>query len=298
MSGPSSQFAFRDHSYTFAFFNTTTMNFQTASEKKKLISLFAVFYGLSAIMLIMIFTVFWNGDSTETVDLKGKRLTTDDQLAQVDDVLHNHLNGIQWLDKKFASLLTDSGMKADFDLTYNQIQHAELAFRKAIDSFDGRSVPTRIIGRYTEIISTYKAALENRKAIDDMQRGIAQGSKQLNHDREALAQLKSNILRKDSVALITSDELKSDKRSDRYAASFPSADYDLLKSENKYLKSELKLLEERISGQRNSKSSLNEARKTYFNMLMEDEGGKSSGGAKIQRASTVKSTGYEGAKDQ
>jgi len=274
------------------------MNFQTTSEKKKLISLFAVFYGLSATLLIMIFTIFWNGGSTDIVDLKGKRLTTDEQLAQVDDVLHNHLNGLQWLDRKFASLLTDSGMKANFDPTLNEIQRAELSLRKAIDSFDGRSVPTRIIGRYTEIISMYKSALESRKAIDDMQRGITQGSKQLISDREALAQMKSNILKKDSAEIATSDELKSDKHSDRYSASFPSADYDLLKSENKYLKSELKMLEERVSGQRNSKNSLNEARKTYFNMLMEDEGGKPSGGSKLQRVSTVKSTGYQGAKDQ
>lgn len=272
------------------------MTAQHISEKKKITFLFAGFYSVSALLLVFIFTVFWNGPSGGAIDQKNKRLSTDEQLSQIDNLLQDHINGLQFLDKKFAALLLDSGIKANFDSTYNKIQKAELAFKNALDSIDGKVVVSRNAEKLNLIISSYKSALENRKPIDDMQHGITTGSKQNNNDQHGFAQFKSEISRRDSTIAALYEQLKQGDHSDRYAMSFPSTDYKLLKNENKYLKSELKVMEAKLSGQRSSKASLNEANKAYANMLITDPA-KSSTNNKAPR-STIKATGYEENKDQ
>ena len=272
------------------------MTAQHTSEKKKITFLFAGFYSASALLLVFIFTVFWNGSSGGAIDQKYKRLSTDEQLSQIDNLLQEHIKGLQFLDKKFAALLIDSGINANFDSTYNKIQKSELEFKNAIDSIEGKVMETKNIEKLNLIISSYKSALENRKPIDDMQHGITTGSKQNNNDQRGLEQFKSEISRRDSTIAVLYEQLKQGDHSDRYAMSFPNTDYKLLKNENKYLKSELKVMEARLSGQRSSKASLNEANKTYANMQLTDPP-KSSTNAKMPR-STIKATGYEDNKDQ
>jgi hypothetical protein len=237
------------------------------TEKKRMTFIFFGFYAASAVLLILIFTVFWNRNSADGISRAGKNhLSGDDQLLQAEDLLQERLNNVQYADKKFASLLADSGIKANFDTIFNKIQEKESAFRHAVDSISGMEVSVRNLGKFNQIISSYKSALENRNAIDDIQKGITLGSKQFHKDQQALIQLRDNLLKKDSSIAGLNEQLKTGAdQKDRYAVSFPSTDYKLLKNENKYLKSELKLMEMKLTNQRNSKNIVSDEDKTFVN---------------------------------
>jgi len=266
------------------------MIFKNLDEKKRMTWIFAGFYTSAAMLLILIFTVFWDSRNGEGNGIaKNMRLSGNEQLTQMDNLLQDHLNGLQYLDKKFASLLIDSGMNANFDTTYNKIRNAESAFSNAIDSIDRITVNAKYLGKFNQIISSYKSALENRKPMDDMQQGVTLGCKQINNNQQALIKFKTDLLKKDSSIAELNEQLKPGSV-DRYAVSFPNSDFKLLRNENKYLKSELKLMEARFGSQRNSKNSLTDENKTIVNVKL-NEPAKS----KIDRS---KETGYENTKRQ
>jgi len=259
------------------------MTFKNTTEKKRMTYIFAGFYSSAAILLILIFTIFWENNSTNS------GVSGDQELTQIDNVLRDHLNGLQYLDKKFASLLIDSGIKADFDTTFNKARKAELAFSSAIDSIGRSAVSAKNMGKLNQIIFAYKTALENRKAMDDMQQGITLGSKQIRNDEQTLLRFKNDGLKKDSSITELNGQIKS-KPADRYAVSFPSSDYKLLRNENEYLKSELKLMEIKFAEQRNHKLRLNEEMEEYANLQVTDQA-KSSVNRKAERGHAKPVTG-------
>lgn len=216
------------------------------SEKKRITWLFAGFYALSAFLVIMILTVFWNNEtaSANQGNKKYIRLTGNQLLAQTDNFLNDYVETLKDLDKKYAALMIDSGIKANFELPAARIFQVELSLRNAIDSIDKVTSYGKNKIALVQLLSSYKDILENRRIIDDMQRAFLNMSKQLNGDQKNLSMLQSDATMKDSTIAALENSIRL-RRSDIVPSSSAKSAYVLLEKENDYLKSEIERLKKK-----------------------------------------------------
>ncbi|HTS44496.1 MAG TPA: hypothetical protein VMH01_08880 [Puia sp.] len=222
------------------------MSLTNISEKKRITRLFAGFYALSAVLVIMILTVFWSNETftanqgnKKYVHLSGKQL-----LSQTDNFLNDYVETLQDLDKKYAALMIDSGIKANFDPPATRILQTEQSLRSAIDSIDKVTSYGKNKIVLVQLLSSYKDILENRRTIDDMQRAVLNMSKQLNGDQKNLSRLQSDASMKDSTIAALENRIRL-RRSEVFPSSSTKSAYILLEKENDYLKSEIERLKKK-----------------------------------------------------
>jgi hypothetical protein len=269
------------------------MKFTSTSEKQKLSLLFAGYYVSSAVLILLLLTVFLVNRASDHLDNGRKNgLTGEQQLAQACSLLQERLRDLQQLDEKYTILIRDSGVKANYDVLTGRIKNSEVALRRVIDSVDKLSLYGNMRDQMNQLSYSCKAVLEYHRSIDELQQAVALASKQLNLDQRSLIGLSRTIAKRDSIIADIKVHSQSDNNS-RYDSKFSDADYRLLKSENNYLKSELELMQRQFQAFYEKKMAQSPDTKTAKSQHL-NQTGKSAVTPTLNTGTNTKEVKYEG----
>ncbi|PWT73447.1 MAG: hypothetical protein C5B59_13390 [Bacteroidetes bacterium] len=230
-------------------------NNSVMTERKKMTWIFSGFYVASILLLILTLTVFWDSAiSDQPRDKNGLKLTMNQQLSNADRVLNDNLVNLQQLDNRFIGLLADSGIRANFEPLVNKIISTELLLRKNIDSIKTSNATKRNAWQFNDITAPYLAVLDSRRALDNLQKAVSLGSKQMDTDQQYIARLKGDLSQKG----ISNAEIENMARIQKpsYSLNSSSSDLRLLRAQNEFLKSEMRILQMKNAKLQNSNSSL------------------------------------------
>jgi hypothetical protein len=163
-------------------------------------------------------------------------------IARAGDVLQGRLRDLRRLDEKYLALLRDSGIKANFDTLASRIKTAEANLERTIDSIDKIRLYGKKRVQLDQLNYSCKLVLEGHHSIDELQHAVVVGSRQISNDQQAILELSHAVRKRDSA--ITGFKMRSgDNNSGKFDIRFPDADMRLLQSENKFLQSELDLMQ-------------------------------------------------------
>jgi hypothetical protein len=219
------------------------MHIRNSTQKKKLTYLFAAFYGLACTLLVLVLTVFWNNPGPEQNSSTADLFQIGNlKLQRANDLLSNHLQKLQALDQRYVSLLSSPVLNPGLDSASSEIKKAEREFRQEIDSVDKAAAKDNEIAKFNQTLSYFKSCLESRRYSDNMQVFVAGASRQLAEVRGQMDTLKKLLLEKDSSIAEMKTQTGSGYQNKNESA-ISRTDYQLLKSENRYLKSQLDVLE-------------------------------------------------------
>jgi hypothetical protein len=222
------------------------MKFSSTDEKKRLSLIFAGYYISSAIILVLLFTVFLADRQPDQRWSGNRPLTDDERLQRATDILQGRLADLQALDTKYIDLLKDSGVNANFDGLTARIKLAEADLEKTIDSVDRMALYGSKREKLDHLNYSCKAVLDGHRSVDQLENALVLSSRQISKDQQAIRSLSGSVQTRDS--LISDFKVRNQGNiSPNLDARFPGGDYRLLQSENNFLKSELEVIRRRYN---------------------------------------------------
>ncbi|MDQ6901616.1 MAG: hypothetical protein M3139_01230 [Bacteroidota bacterium] len=206
------------------------MNAQNAVNKKQLKFRFALLYITSLVLLSLIFLAFWNMYGTAKVngnnDTSANFLEEHNILKQ-DESLHSGLIKLQQLDAKYARMFADSADKKSLDSLNLSITNAENAYSASIEKVANQekqmSVPANK-NMLDSIISSFKMALNNRRAVGFMRAALASNAN-LNDPQRRLLMLQMDVNNKNEKILSLQNEIKNERVQVANNTSAPSGNH-------------------------------------------------------------------------
>ena len=120
-----------------------------------------------------------------------------------DEVLHSYLSNLQNLDAAYFSILSSGNVVNNTQLlnVKNNILLTEIAFNKSIDSVAKAMIkyPNKVDENlFLNMISSFRLALQNRRAISNVRNMLEEKNQTLNPDQKILFTIKNEIIAKDS----------------------------------------------------------------------------------------------------
>ena len=120
-----------------------------------------------------------------------------------DEVLHSYLSSLQNFDAEYISILSGGNVVNNTALlnVKNNILLTEIAFNKSIDSVASAMIkyPNKVDENlFLNMISSFRLALQNRRAINNVRNMLEEKNENLNPDQKILFTIKNELVAKDT----------------------------------------------------------------------------------------------------
>ncbi len=164
--------------------------------------MFAGLYAASVILMFFIFSAFGvsfsvNGKQPDN-QFAGKRTAAENEVIQTDSLLHAGLRMVQLSDERLR-LLGDTASALQQIEAAMQVNNNVIALKNALDSIEILSAASAGGGTLSKMmINTFRAALNERQALKNMQSSITTGKTRLSANQQDDMQWRDQLLRKDN----------------------------------------------------------------------------------------------------
>ncbi|MEO6316375.1 MAG: hypothetical protein ABIU63_05100 [Chitinophagaceae bacterium] len=233
------------------------------TDRKKRIITFAGLYVGSIILLFFIFSAFGVRFSVNDQQSAGSAAfagaAPDMEFIQTDSALHAALHALQLSDARY-SLLPDTVSLQVKKMTMDAIINNEKDLKNSIDSIDILTASGTGNGRglmYQNMLSSFRAALNERQALKNIQGMIAAGKTPFSTGQQNMLQWKDEISRKEDEISRLGMQLKAYQSGSVLASSAGASEAD---------KGEIELLKTAFTTQQNEYAAL----KSNFTQLKSD----------------------------